>query len=565
MFFVGCGGGGSSITLIVGNISGPTLVAENTTANYTVTASGDTGITYLWAIAPSTAGTITGGTTSNITFVPTLVTSDTAATIQVTVNSDSAGPEVATLNISVTDVAVADNGWALTWGGTNTDSSRAVLIASSGDIYVAGSYMGTIDVDPGSGTSNLTSNGDSDIYLSRFDSDGVFGWSLSFGGTNNEYCSAMAEDSSGNLYLTGGYMDTVDFDPGSGVTSRTSAGDVDAFMAMFDPDGNFMWVETWGGTANDGASALIIDSTNHIWVGGGFSDTVDFDPGAATDDRTSNGVQDAYISLFNSTGTWNDVLVWGGTGHDGCTVLELDSAGNVYAGGFFRDTVDFDPGSGTTSFASAGDSDAYLNVFDSSGGFLWTLTWGGTSFDTSYDIAINGSGMIYVTGIFSATVDFDPGATTDSHTSAGSYDAYLSVLDTSGNFQSAYSWGGTGQDSGDYITLDSTGNIYVAGKFADSVDFDPGAGSKTIVSEGDRDIFLSKFDSSFNLLWAQSWGGINLEWLYGIDIDANGSAYLVGYFSDTVDFDPGINTDDRLTTGGNDSFLLKVLPNGFWE
>ena len=122
-------------------------------------------------------------------------------------------------------------------------------------------------------------------------------------------------------------------------------------------------------------------------------------------------------------------------------------------------------------------------------------------------------------------------------------------------------FGDTDQDLGYSVTVDSSGNIYTTGHFQGTVDFDPGAGTANLTSNGGRDVFVSKLDSSGNYLWAKSCGGAADPGLNADDIsrsvavDSLGNVYTTGYFQRTVDFDPGAGTANLTSNGANDEFV----------
>ncbi|MCK4719058.1 hypothetical protein KAU08_00290, partial [bacterium] len=120
---------------------------------------------------------------------------------------------------------------------------------------------------------------------------------------------------------------------------------------------------------------------------------------------------------------------WGGSGYDRGRGVAADGSGYVYITGYFRSTVDFDPGGGDPH-TSNGGADVFLSKFDSSGNFEWALTWGGSGYDRGYGVAVDGSGKVYVTGVFEFKVDFAPtdppcSEAPDEHTSNGWFDIFL--------------------------------------------------------------------------------------------------------------------------------------------
>ncbi len=390
--------------------------------------------------------------------------------------------------------------WARTWGGSHVEAGYGVTVDGSGNVYVTGSFWNTVDFEPGSGEDNHTSNGYGDVFLSEFDPSGAFIWARTWGGTDDDWGSGVAVDGSGNLYVTGYFSVTVDFDPGSGVDDHTSNGSIDAFLSKFDPSGAFQWALTWGGKWGDRARGVAVDGLDNLYVTGWFEGAADFDPGDGVDERTSNGFWqgDAFLSKFDSSGAFQWVRIWGGVWEDCALGIALDASGNVHVTGSFQDTVDFDPGNGVDNHISNGYNDVFLSQFDSSGGFQWARSWGGSDRDAGEGVALDGTGNISVTGHFNGSVDFDPGSGIDTHSSKGGRDVFLSRFDPSGIFTWARTWGASVDDYGNSVVVDASANAYVTGYFCDTVDFDPGTGVDNHTSNGHEDAFLSKFPPDGN-------------------------------------------------------------------
>ncbi len=401
--------------------------------------------------------------------------------------------------------AEVKQGWARTWGGSfEREWGRGVAVDGSGNGYVTGVFKGTVDFDPGSGVDNHTSNGYIDVFLSKFDSSGAFKWARTWGGSYNDWGHGVACDGSGNVYVTCAFHGTVDFDPGSGVDNHTSNGEDDVFLSRFDSSGSFKWVRTWGGSDEyyrDEGYGVAVDGSGSVYVTGYFYGTVDFDPGSGVDNHASNGEYDVFLSKFDSSGAFNWARTWGGSEYDLGHGVAVDGSGNAYVTGEFFGSVDFDPGSGVDNHTSYGGRYVFLSKFDSSGTFIWARTWAGCDYvytEWSLGVAVDGSGNAHVTGAFEGTVDFDPGSGVDYHTTNGHPDVFLSKFDSSGDFQWARTWGGSGIDNGRGVAVDGSGNVYVTGFFEGTVDFDPGSGVDNQTSNGFWDAFLSKFPPDGN-------------------------------------------------------------------
>ena len=254
------------------------------------------------------------------------------------------------------------------------------------------------------------------VIASSSSSSSQLYFAVTFGGTNNNQGESIAVDSSGNIYITGYFYETVDFGGGN----VTSAGSADIFVLKLNSSGTFQWVNTYGGSAFDVGMDITVDSSGNSYITGYFEGTVDFGGGSVT----SAGAADIFILKLNSSGTFQWVNIFGGTSTDVGQGIAVDSSGNSYITGSFLETVDFGGGNVT----SAGSDDIFVLKLNSSGTFQWVSTFGGTSIDGGEDITVDSSGNSYITGWFRETVDFGGGNVT----SAGVADIFVLKLNSSG-------------------------------------------------------------------------------------------------------------------------------------
>jgi hypothetical protein len=448
------------------------------------------------------------------------------------------------------------------FGGVGNEFSESTVVDSTGNIYTTGRFASTVDFDPGVGTSNLTSAGSSDVFVSKLDASGNLLWAKSFGAAAADAGLSIAVDSTGNVYTTGFFASTVDFDPGAGTTNLTTAGSSDVFISKLDASGNLVFAKRFGGGISDLGYSIAVDSTGNIYTTGFFQDTVDFDPSAGTTNLTTAGLSDVFISKLDASGNLVFAKRFGAAEADAGRSIALDSTGNIYTAGYFEQTVDFDPSAGTTNLTSAGRSDVFVSKLDSSGNLVFAKRFGAAETDVGLSVAVDSTGNVYTTGYFEQTVDFDPGAGTTDLTTGGGSDVFVSKLDASGNLVFAKRFGGSNDDGGISISVDSNGNIHTTGYFEERVDFDPGAGTSNLTSAGGTDVFVSKIDSSGNLLLAKSFGGTANDVGRSITFDSTGNIYTTGEFAGTVDFDPGTGTTNLISAGGNDVFILRLDPSG---
>ena len=264
------------------------------------------------------------------------------------------------LSISlIAQIPVLD--WAKQMGGTSTDNGSSITVDGAGNVYTTDSFFETVDFDPGAGTFNLTSNGVFDIFISKLDAAGNFVWAKQMGGTESDGAQSMAVDDAGNVFTSGYFRGTADFDPGAGTFSFTSAGDSDVFISKLDASGNFVWAKQIGGIGFEDAVSIKVDPiVGNVFTAGGFTETVDFDPGAGTFNLTSNGALDIFISKLDGSGDFAWALQMGSTKNDDCLSISLDNAGNIHSTGYFEETVDFDPGTGSLDLTSTGGFDIFI-------------------------------------------------------------------------------------------------------------------------------------------------------------------------------------------------------------
>ena len=238
--------------------------------------------------------------------------------------------------------------WAKAYGGTFFDYGNSITVDNSGNVYTTGSFVGTADFDPGAGTFNLTSAGGTDVFIQKLDASGNLLWAKAFGGTSTDQSNSITVDASGNVYATGNFKGTVDFDPGAGTFNLTSAGSYDDFFVQkLDASGNFLWAKAFGGTSTDQSNSITVDASGNVYTTGSFGYTVDFDPGAGTFNLTSAGGADVFIQKLDASGNFIWAKAFGGTSTDQSNSITVDASGNVYTTGGFGNTVDFDPGAGT--------------------------------------------------------------------------------------------------------------------------------------------------------------------------------------------------------------------------
>jgi len=400
--------------------------------------------------------------------------------------------------------------WDQHWGGTGHTQGYGVAVDSDGNSYITGNFYGTTNFDPDDigGPNQITSTGGGswDVWIVKFDTNGDFVWVRTFGGTYSDTGRGIAVDSSDNVYCSGHYSLTVDFDPAGG-DSRTSNGDFDCFITKFDSSGTHQWVKTWGGSGEDRGRDCAAGGGN-VYATGFFHGTgVNFNE----DDMwplNSNGGEDVYLVGFDESGTFQWAYNWGGTqtglSTDNGQGVTVDSDGDVYCAGFFR----------------------------------------------------------------GSNVDFDPSYGFDIHDSNGACDSFVAHYTSAGLFITAETFGGTSNDEATGVAVDNSGNVYLSGHYWGTMDLDPDGGEQHVAQFIDG--YLSKLDSTGDFVWGRVWGGSNVDRGFGVGCFGDEYVCATGFFNGTdIEFAPTgppcNNESNPLTASGNaDAFIVKYFPNGCW-
>ena len=390
----------------------------------------------------------------------------------------------------------------------------------------------------------------------------------------------------------------------------------------------YEWSFTTGSNSSDKANAMGIDAQGNKYVCGFFRGAVDFEPGPGSTTISTYPNTDVFVMKLDT----NDNLVWvkeiqSNYYSEYAYNLAVDDTGNVYVSGIFSTSIDLDPGQSNHFVSSSGGFDVFLVKLDANGSFLWGSAFGGADHDYDGDIEIDDDGNVLLLGSFLGSMDCDPGAGTFMlHAQNASKDGFIIKLCLEGNFIWAKKMSGAGEEYCRTCATDSYGNIYLSGYFESTIDIDPGPAVHLVSSFGGKDSYLLKLDMNGNMIWANTYGGINDEtgavlveknnslylaashhgsytiavpggidtlsslgeldvtvikmdtsgqylWTYqtggasydvayDILLDSDENIYITGGFNDTVDFNPGPGIDLHISNGNYDSFISKIDSSG---
>lgn len=410
--------------------------------------------------------------------------------------------------------------WARYFSGDGGCSGYRITTDDLGNIYVIGKFSGTIDFDPGASVFELSTPNihQYHVFILKLDKSGNFLWAknIEIIGSNiplNDIDSGsksslgISVDLNRDVYVTGTFEGTTDFDPGNGVYEISSDYGPGVYALKLNSNGEFLWAKGIGiptsqhMNSNSGSSgnAIVASSDGSIYLTGSFSVSnnypgLNFDPGTGVHELTEKGVfvlklkntgEFVWVKPFRSANTYSSSINAYG--------ITSDKNNDVVIAGAFTGTADFDPGTEVFEITVLGQShvpDAFIVKLDANGNFRWAKRVGGSDSggnyqynDVAWDIVTDNTGNVYTTGNFVGVCDFDPGEgvfeLTPQEGVMNPKDIFVLALSSEGDFLWAKNVGGEGSKSGNQsgrgIAIDPTGGIYVAGTFLQSC-FPDGSG-----------------------------------------------------------------------------------------
>lgn len=380
------------------------------------------------------------------------------------------------LDIHVLKLSSSTGGvlWSRRFGGTMTDSAEAVTVDQFNNIYITGSFLGTVDFGGGA----LQSAGP-DAFVLKLNADGEFVWvrKLGGGGPDNSTAVTVVGDS---VVVAGSYFDSMTVDS----TTLTSAGSDDIFvLKMVAASGATTWVRSFGGTFRDTPSGVAIDGGGHVAVVGGFAGRVNF---GGTDFVTTSSVdRDGFLlKLDAANGMHLFSKQFGGTNLDGGTAVAVDAEDNILLTGVFGGTASFGC---TNTLTAENERDVLLVKYTQAGACVWAQSFGGTGMTPreSNDISVNAAGDVAIAGAFCGSIAFG-GETFTSASACPTADIFAARFTAGGAHLNSIRAGGSGFERARGIAQSTDGRFFVTGGFLGFAEF----GGEAFSSAGESDIFV---------------------------------------------------------------------------
>lgn len=431
------------------------------------------------------------------------------------------------------------HGWSKSFGGMNEDVISAIAIdPANGDIVATGYFPDTIDFGGGP----LPSTGSTDFFVARFDALGNHLWSKRFGDMQSQTGNDIAVDAQGRIYVVGEMQGSIDFGDGVPVTSK---GDLDAFVASFDAQGNYLWSRLFGDALRQEANAVAVTPSGQIVVAGNFSGFIQLQG----QELPSQG-EDIFVIKLEPTGTDAGARRFGGQLTEELYSLTVDSQGAVLIAGSHESALDFGPAG---MLPNQGGYDAFIAKLSPSLVEMWAQSWGDPSFQRAHTIVTAPNNDVFVMGDFNGSFSL-PGGTV--HTSGpNERSMYIYAATTDGVERWSRSTGkATSPFAREALAVDpSSQSIIATGFFDGELDFGGGPLIANVV-----DGFVAKISWDGAHIASKNYGGPALDALFDVAVGPNGEIFVSGGHQGPADFGGG--TLPAPAQDDIQALLMRLLP-----
>lgn len=420
--------------------------------------------------------------------------------------------------------------WTVAEGGKSNESINAIDTDNSGNIYITGGFQDTTILFG----ETYISSGYYDVFIASVKLDGTLNW-IKFGGGDWEDSGWDICTDNSFVYITGIFHNEFSI----GDTSVTSIGAMDVFIAKFDVNGNFQWVESAGGVTDDKGKSLAVNDSGDVYITGDINFTSKF--GDYTVEHT--GFSDSFVAKYGSDGVCKWAKSFGGTLFDSGECIEMANNGDVVIAGNFGDQIEIN----SQTIISQEFVDIFIARFGADGTFKEIVSAGGVGNESVLALAIDSTSNIYISGWYMSNITIG----SEKHYSNGIYDIFIAKYEPDNGFAWSKSFGGIASDEGSGLYLLPDNYLLFTGTFEQTIDF----GIKSLNSYGFDDGFFAMIDTSGSFQWVYQVEGTGSLDVRDCIADYNGNFYIAGVFVDEI----SIGGNDFIPTGGYDFFIAKMV------
>ncbi|MEN3324616.1 T9SS type A sorting domain-containing protein [Mariniflexile soesokkakense] len=454
--------------------------------------------------------------------------------------------------------------WAGTYGGQSHDVVYKIHVDHEGNIYSTGFYNDNCDFDPTEGSYILEHSFDADIFVSKINKNGELVWAKSIGGLANDSGKYITTDTEGNVYITGTFEETVDFDSGAGTFLLTSSGQTDVFILKLDKNGNFIWAKSFEGEDIEQTAGIGLDHFGNIYIAGDFHGTVDFDPSTSIFSLTPKKDGEGYLAKLSTNGDFIWAKQFGGPGI--VTTMKVLNDGSTYISGLFDETADFNPDNHVDFFLTVPDNyhGLYLLQLNSDGNFIKANTIATTDFQCfTMDLDLDSEGAVIMTGYFSGKIQFEvPDSSISSDILRMYYNSFVVKVNPNGQNEWAKLLSSDlGFNTAMALAINKQDEALIYGYYAGSFSSNQITLTK-FPSDNSAENYVLKISNNGVTTSGLKFGGAMSVYSCAIKIDQAENIYLSSGFQNTIDINPILKqTLQKTAINMVDSYIIKLNDN----
>ncbi|MBL9078258.1 MAG: hypothetical protein JNL08_12180 [Planctomycetes bacterium] len=458
---------------------------------------------------------------------------------------------------------VVDVGLAVREGNTSYEEGRALAFAADGALLAAGRFSGSTTFGLWPQVTHLNAQGDDDVFLARYRTDGTLAWARRAGGPSRaDWPAAIAADPDGTFVVGGFFHGLAAFDGGAPTSGLQSAGDDDGFLARYAADGALLWARRFGGLLRDEIAGLVRAADGSLLVTGSFAAQAQFGTVSLTV-RGALSTSDGFVARYDAAGTPLWVRQFGGADVDDAgRAIAATADGGVLVAGNFRGTATFGDGAAAVALTATGGSDVFVARYDGNGSLLWIRRGGGTLDDEARSLAVTSAGDAVVGGGFRAQAGFADAAQPLALLALGGLDGFLARYASDGALQSVQTVGSTGDDEVRSVAATADGGIVATGHFQTSALVTGVTPAVSLVGFGGRDAFVARYDANGVLAWVRAAGGAEHDQALAVAVAGNGAFAITGSFLTAAGFGSGANRQTLTAVGWADAFVVRYNADG---
>jgi len=471
-----------------------------------------------------------GGLTRNQNFTLNVIQNQLPKVSVSLSNSSVEEDEKANLAYTFTRTGVTAKGLTVNYdlsGEANNSDYTGATPGTQTITFAPGAKVATLIIDP---TSDAKVEGDKTVTVKLVEGtdyiidtqsavtgtivDDDKDWTRLLGTSGSDYANGISTGSDGSIYVSGVTRGNLD--------GQTNSGQMDGFIAKYNPDGTKVWSQLLGTSGYDSVNAITTGSDGYIYISGVT--------GGNLDGQTNSGSSDIFISKYSPDGTkiWTRLL---GTGNsDNANAIATGSDGSIYVSGVTGGNLDGQTNSGQT--------DAFISKYSPDGTKIWTQLLGSASKEAGYGLTIGSDGNVYISGTTTGNLD--------GQTNSGGTDAFISKYNSDGSKIWTRLLGSSGYEDASGIVAGEDGSIYITGVTGGNLDGQS--------NNGQTDAFISKYDPDGIKVWTRLLGTDSYEDGNALTIGGDGFIYVSGV--------TGGNLDGETNSGGSDAFISKYSLDG---